>query len=89
MLRVGPPSLTQTNGAFHRMLRDGVPVEDPRPNATRQERTGRADHSQAASVEVNLLIDHPAVGDHDHHAEHRLASRRVQGGKPLPEKAPA
>jgi len=25
--RVGTPSLTQTNRAFHRMLRDGVPVE--------------------------------------------------------------
>jgi type I restriction enzyme R subunit len=27
VLRVGTPSLTQTNRAFHRMLRDGVPVE--------------------------------------------------------------
>lgn len=27
MLRVGTPSLTKTNRAFHRMLRDGVPVE--------------------------------------------------------------
>lgn len=27
MLRVGTPSLTQTNRAFHLMLRDGVPVE--------------------------------------------------------------
>ena len=30
VLRVGTPSLTQTNRAFHRMLRDGVPVEYPR-----------------------------------------------------------
>lgn len=30
VLRVGMPSLTQTNRAFHRMLRDGVPVEYPR-----------------------------------------------------------
>ena len=29
VLRVGTPSLTQTNRAFHRMLRDGVPVEYP------------------------------------------------------------
>ncbi len=29
VLRVGTPSLTQTNRAFHRMLRDGVPAEDP------------------------------------------------------------
>ncbi len=27
VLRVGTPSLTQTNRAFHRLLRDGVPVE--------------------------------------------------------------
>jgi len=31
VLRVVTPSLTQTNRAFHRMLRDGVPVEYPRP----------------------------------------------------------
>ena len=31
VLRVATPSLTQTNRAFHRMLRDGVPVEYPRP----------------------------------------------------------
>ena len=34
VLRVGPPSLTQTNRAFHRMLRDGVPVEYPRPDGS-------------------------------------------------------
>ena len=27
VLRVGTPLLTQTNRAFHKMLRDGVPVE--------------------------------------------------------------
>ena len=32
--RVGTPSLTQTNRAFHRMLRDGVPVEYPRPDGS-------------------------------------------------------
>ncbi len=30
VLRVGTPSLTQTNRAFYRLLRDGVPVEYPR-----------------------------------------------------------
>lgn len=30
VLRVGTPALMQTNRAFHRMLRDGVPVEYPR-----------------------------------------------------------
>ncbi len=34
VLRVGTPSLTQTNRAFHRMLRDGVPVEYPRPDSS-------------------------------------------------------
>jgi type I restriction enzyme R subunit len=34
VLRVATPSLVQTNRAFHRMLRDGVPVEYPRPDGT-------------------------------------------------------
>jgi type I restriction enzyme R subunit len=34
VLRVGMPSLTQTNRAFHKMLRDGVEVEYPRPDST-------------------------------------------------------
>ena len=34
MLRVATPSLTQTNRAFHRLLRDGVPVEYPRPDGS-------------------------------------------------------
>jgi type I restriction enzyme R subunit len=34
VLRLGTPSLTQTNRAFHRMLRDGVPVEYPRPDGS-------------------------------------------------------
>ena len=34
VLRVGTPSLTQTNRAFHRMLRNGVPVEYPRSDGS-------------------------------------------------------
>jgi type I restriction enzyme R subunit len=34
VLRVGTPSFTQTNRAFHRMLRDGVDVEYPRGDGT-------------------------------------------------------
>ncbi len=34
VLRVGTPALVQTNCAFHRMLRDGVPVEYPRPDGS-------------------------------------------------------
>jgi type I restriction enzyme, R subunit len=34
VLRIGTPSLTQTNRAFHKMLRDGVPVEYPRADGS-------------------------------------------------------
>jgi type I restriction enzyme R subunit len=34
VLRVGTPSLTQTNRAFHKMLRDGVEVEYPRTDGS-------------------------------------------------------
>ncbi len=34
VLRVATPSLVQTNRAFHRMLRDGVDVEYPRPDGS-------------------------------------------------------
>ena len=34
VLRVGSPSLTQTNRAFHQMLRDRVPVEYHRPDGS-------------------------------------------------------
>lgn len=34
VLRVGSPALLQTNRAFHKMLRDGVPVEYPRPDGS-------------------------------------------------------
>ena len=34
VLRVGTPSLVQTNRIFHRMLRDGVAVEYPRPDGS-------------------------------------------------------
>ena len=34
VLRVTTPSLVQTNRAFHRMLRDGVPVEYPRADGS-------------------------------------------------------
>lgn len=34
VVRIGTPSLVQTNREFHRLLRDGVPVEYPRPDGT-------------------------------------------------------
>ncbi len=44
VLRIATPSLTQTNRAFHKMLRDGVPVEYPRPD-------GSMKHDQARLVD--------------------------------------
>jgi type I restriction enzyme R subunit len=34
VLRAGNPALTQSNRAFHQLLRDGVPVEYPRPDGS-------------------------------------------------------
>jgi type I restriction enzyme R subunit len=34
MLRLATPSLMQTNRVFHRLLREGVPVEYPRPDGS-------------------------------------------------------
>ena len=34
VLRIGSPSLTHSNRAFHRLLRNGVPVEYPRPDGS-------------------------------------------------------
>ena len=46
VLRVAMPSLVQTNRAFHRLLRDGIPVEcvrqepSPRPSPSGRGRSG-------------------------------------------------
>ena len=66
-LRVGTPSLTQTNRAFHRMLRDGVPVEYPRPDGSialleMNTSPGMTGHSlvpmaaRAAGIEFDRLV---------------------------------
>ena len=52
LLRIATPSLTQTNRTFHRMLRDGVPVEYARPDGS------------IAGDHVRLL-DFGAVGAND------------------------
>ena len=49
VLRVGTPSLAQTNRAFHHMLRDGVPVEYPRRDG---------------SIAGGETFGFPCVGDH-------------------------
>src|SRR5450759_611002 len=52
VLRLGMPSLTQTNRAFHKMLRDGVEVEYARADGT-----VAGDHV--------LLVDFETVGAND------------------------
>jgi type I site-specific restriction-modification system R (restriction) subunit len=52
VLRVGTPSLTQTNRAFHRLLRDGVPVEYQRADGSIA-----GDHVK--------LVDFDAVGNNN------------------------
>ena len=53
VLRVGTPSLTQTNRTFHAMLRDGVPVEYRRP-----------DGSIAGNHARLLDFEHPKANDY-------------------------
>jgi hypothetical protein len=67
VLRLGTPSLAQTNRAFHRMLRDGVEVEYARPDGSIA-----GDHVQLVDfddVHANdwLVVDQfPAIeGQHD------------------------
>jgi type I restriction enzyme R subunit len=52
VLRVGTPSLTQTNRAFHAMLRDGVPVE-----YRREDGSIAGDHAR--------LVDYDNAGNND------------------------
>jgi len=49
VLRVGTPSLTQTNRAFHKMLRDGVDVEYARPD-------GGTKHDKVWLVDFSLVL---------------------------------
>jgi type I restriction enzyme R subunit len=68
VLRVATPSLTQTNRAFHRMLRDGVPVEYPRPDGSiagdhvRLIDFGDVDANDWLALNQFTVIDLPARG---------------------------
>lgn len=53
VLRLGTPSLTQTNRAFHRMLHNGVPVEYP-PNL--QDDAVKTVLAQAESLSVEWAV---------------------------------
>ena len=66
VLRVGTPSLVQTNRIFHRMLRDGVAVEYPRPDGS------------IAGDHVRLV--HAAV--YDRQAQTELADTLFESLKP-------
>jgi len=66
LLRLATPSLLQTNRAFHRLLREGVPVEYPRPDGSIA-----GDHVRLvdfAEVGANdwLVVNQFAVSDGQH-----------------------
>ena len=56
VLHVGTPSLVQTNRAFHRMLRDGIPVEFTQPEPSpRPSPSGRGSCSYRGGFEFSGL----------------------------------
>jgi type I restriction enzyme R subunit len=66
VLRVGSPSLTQTNRAFHSLLRDGVPVEYKRPdNSIAGDHVRLIDFSQPA-VNDWLAVNQFAIVEGQH-----------------------
>lgn len=75
LLRLGTPSLTQTNRAFHRMLRDGVPVEYPRADGS-----VAGDHVR--------LVDFGEVRANDWLAMNQLISRKLLGRDATADDAP-
>jgi type I restriction enzyme, R subunit len=70
VLRVGTPSLTQTNRAFHRMLRDGIPVEFIQPEPSPQPSPSGRGRSEAEGEgqrrwDIVRLIDFDDVRAND------------------------
>jgi len=75
VLRLGTPSLAQTNRAFHRMLRDGVAVEYARPDGSiAGDHVRLVAFGDAQANDWLVVNQFPAiVGQHD---RRRLVTRR-------------
>ena len=72
--RVGTPSLTQTNRAFHRMLRDGVPVEYPRPDGSIA-----GDHVRLVDFDEVRTNNWLAVNQFTVNAQSAVATAKAEG----------
>ncbi len=66
LLRLATPSLLQTNRAFHRLLREGVPVEYPRPDGSLAGDHVRLVDFTTASANDWLVVNQFAVSDEQH-----------------------
>ena len=66
LLRLATPSLLQTNRAFHRLLREGVPVEYPRPDGSiAGDHVRLVDFAEVAANDW-LVLNQFAVSDGQH-----------------------
>jgi type I restriction enzyme R subunit len=59
LLRLGTPSITQTNCSFHQLLRDGVPVEYPRPDGSIAGSQGRGLHGKTDDIRHTASLSLP------------------------------
>jgi len=66
LLRLATPSLVQTNSAFHRLLREGVPVEYPRPDGSIAGDHVRLVDFADASANDWLVVNQFSVSDGQH-----------------------
>jgi type I restriction enzyme R subunit len=66
VLRLATPSLLQTNRAFHRLLREGVPVEYPRPDGSIAGDHVRLVDFADATANDWLVVNQFAVSDGQH-----------------------
>ncbi|QNI70298.1 type I restriction endonuclease subunit R [Cyanobium sp. NS01] len=66
LLRLATPSLVQTNRAFHRLLREGVPVEYPRPDGSIAGDHVRLVDFAAATANDWLVVNQFSVSDGQH-----------------------
>ena len=66
VLRLATPSLLQTNRAFHRLLREGVPVEYPRPDGSIAGDHVRLVDFTAVAANDWLVVNQFSVSDGQH-----------------------